>query len=310
MKLENNKNRAAVGLNLFLSYLKVERGASANTLDAYKTDLFQLITFLNNNVANFKSKNWTWSEVSTDHVKEYIVNLDKKLYSVSTKARKIASASSFFKFLYDENEIRSDPCEHISTPKLSRSLPSTLSEQEINSLFDSISGLKPDDYRDRAMFELMYASGIRVTELISCDIDSIDLNQNLIRVIGKGSKERILPIHSVASKLLNEYIIRGRPLQESNSSKQALFLNKNGNRLTRQGFWLILNRRSLKAGLTREVNPHLLRHSFATHLLKGGAPLRHVQELLGHSDISTTQIYTHLSNDHLKREYNKAHPRS
>ena len=288
MKLESNKKRAFGGLNLFLSYLKVERGASGNTLDAYQIDIRQLIVFLNETAHSFSDKNWSWAEVSSNDIKEYIDNLDRNRYSVSTKARKIASMSSFFKFLYDENEIQSDPCEHISTPKLSRSLPSTLSEQEIDALFDAIRGTKADDYRDRAMFELMYASGIRVSELISCDIDSIDLNQNLIRVIGKGSKERILPIHSVASKLLNE----------------------NGKRLTRQGFWLILNRRSLKAGLTREVNPHLLRHSFATHLLKGGAPLRHVQELLGHSDISNTQIYTHLSNDHLKKEYNKPHPRS
>ena len=310
MKLESNKKRAFGGLNLFLSYLKVERGASGNTLDAYQTDIRQLIVFLNETAHSFSDKNWSWAEISSNDIKEYIDNLDRNLYSVSTKARKIASMSSFFKFLYDENEIQSDPCEHISTPKLSRSLPSTLSEQEIDALFDAIRGTKADDYRDRAMFELMYASGIRVSELISCDIDSIDLNQNLIRVIGKGSKERILPIHSVASKLLNEYIIHGRPDQEIDTSGQALFLNKNGKRLTRQGFWLILNRRSLKAGLTREVTPHLLRHSFATHLLKGGAPLRHVQELLGHSDISTTQIYTHLSNDHLKKEYNKAHPRS
>ncbi len=310
MNLQNNKNQAYDGLNLFLAYLKVERGASINTLCAYKTDLCQLITFLGNSELCFKNEKWNWANVSESHIKSYILNLDRNRYTVPTKARKIASMSSFFKFLYDENEISSDPCEHISTPKLSRSLPSTLSEQEINSLFDSIKGTNPDDYRDRAMFELMYASGTRVSELISCNIDSVDLNQNLIRVIGKGSKERILPIHIVASRLLIDYIDHGRPKQETQASGPALFLNKNGNRLTRQGFWLILNRRTLKAGLTREVNPHLLRHSFATHLLKGGAPLRHVQELLGHSDISTTQIYTHLSNDHLKREYNKAHPRS
>ena len=302
---QNNNEKALGGLNLFLSYLKVERGASSNTLDAYGTDIRQLIIFLTGTRQDFANKIWTWSEVGSLDIKNYIVNLDQNRYSVSTRARKIASTNSFFKFLYDENEISSDPCEHISIPKLSRTLPSTLSENEINSLFDSITGNAPDDYRDKAMFELMYASGIRVSELISCDIDSIDLNQNLIRVIGKGSKERILPIHSVATKLVNEYINYGRKEQIKASTDQALFLNKNGKRLTRQGFWLILNRRSSKAGLTREVNPHLLRHSFATHLLKGGAPLRHVQELLGHSDISTTQIYTHL-----RKEYNKAHPRS
>ena len=310
MEPQNNNRKAFGGLNLFLSYLKVERGASNNTLEAYESDIRQLIFFLTGTIPDFANENWNWSDVGSNDIKNYIVNLSKNRYSASTRARKIASTNSFFKFLYDENEIHSDPCEHISTPKLPRTLPSTLSEHEINALFDSIKGTAPDDYRDKAMFELMYASGIRVSELISCDIDSIDLNQNLIRVIGKGSKERILPIHSIASKLVNEYIIYGRKDQTKASTGNALFLNKNGKRLTRQGFWLILNRRSSKAGLNREVNPHLLRHSFATHLLKGGAPLRHVQELLGHSDISTTQIYTHLSNDHLRKEYNKAHPRS
>ena len=149
--------------------------------------------FLNETAHSFSDKNWSWAEISSNDIKEYIDNLDRNLYSVSTKARKIASMSSFFKFLYDENEIQSDPCEHISTPKLSRSLPSTLSEQEIDALFDAIRGTKADDYRDRAMFELMYASGIRVSELISCNIDSIDLNQNVIRVIAVSYTHLTLP---------------------------------------------------------------------------------------------------------------------
>jgi len=307
---QNIRGKAFIGLTLFLSYLKVERGVSTNTLDAYRSDISQLITFYSKTIPDFSEKDWDWSEIGPKDIKDYIFNLNQNQYSVSTKARKIASTNSLFKFLFDENEIQTDPCEHISTPKLPRTLPSILSEDEINTLFDSIKGTKIDDLRDRAMFELMYASGIRVSELISCDTDSIDIDQNSIRVIGKGSKERMLPIHSGATNLVAEYITDGRPARLNGSSEKALFLNKNGKRLTRQGFWLILNRRSSKAGLTREVNPHLLRHSFATHLLKGGAPLRHVQELLGHSDISTTQIYTHLSNDHLRQEYNKAHPRS
>jgi len=305
-----HKEKALEGLNMFLVYLKVERGVSINTLSAYQSDINQLIDFLTQHKSNSSKTYWSWTEVDEMDIKEYILNLNNKKYLVATKARKIASTNSFFKFLYDEDEIYIDPCKHISIPKLPRTLPTTLSEHEINSLFKSVKGIKPEDYRDRAMFELMYASGIRVSELISCDIDDIDFDEGFVRVIAKGSKERILPLHSIAVDLVKSYLENGRSEQSNGSSDKALFLNKAGRRLTRQGFRLILNKRGSKAGLTREVNPHLLRHSFATHLLKGGAPLRHVQQLLGHSDISTTQIYTHLSNDHLRQEYNKAHPRS
>ena len=227
MNSQKTTGKAFGGLTLFLTYLKVERGVSTNTLDAYRSDIRQLIAFYTKTIPDFSGKNWDWAEIGPNNIKDYIFSLNQNHYSLSTKARKIASTNSLFKFLYDENEIHTDPCEHISIPKMSRMLPSTLSESEINALFDSIKGANPDDLRDKAMFELMYASGIRVSELISCDTDSIDLDQNSIRVIGKGAKERMLPIHSVATKLVAEYMTHGRSARLDGSSGKALFLNKN-----------------------------------------------------------------------------------
>ena len=204
-----------------------------------------------------------------------------------------------------------DPTENISSPRIGRSLPETLSIEDVDSLLTCASQEDtPDSLRDRAMFELLYASGLRVTELVSLNLGDIDLEQGTVRCLGKGGKERVIPVHSGAIAVLRRYIDEARPTLVKQQSERSLFLNRRGQRLSRQGFWLILKAHAKRSGISKKITPHTLRHSFATHLLQGGAPLRHVQELLGHSSITTTQVYTHLTSEHVRTEYDKSHPRA
>ena len=294
----------------FLNYMTVERGVSPNTLAAYKNDLYQLAEFLEARGSD-GAGDGVWSKVDDHLLTAYVLHLHQQGYSDTTRARKVASVRSLFGFLFEEGIIERNPTENLSSPRVGRSLPDTLTEEEVERLLAQASrGDYPDAWRDRAMLELLYATGMRVSELTSLNMDDMDLDQGSVRCFGKGSKERLVPIHPQAAEVLRNYLQTGRPVMSAKKPSKAVFLNRRGERLTRQGFWLILKNHAKHAGIESKITPHTLRHSFATHLLRGGAPLRHVQELLGHSSITTTQVYTHLTSEHVREEYDKAHPRA
>ena len=293
----------------FLNYLTVERGVSPNTLAAYRNDLGQLAEYLSGRVRD-DAKGDPWESVDPKTVAGYVLHLHDRGYSDTTRARKVASARSFFGFLLEEGIIKQDPTEDLGSPRVGRSLPDALSIEEVASLLEAAMGDSPGAARDYAMLELLYASGIRVSELVNMDVPDMDLERGFVRCLGKGSKERMIPIHPEAAQTLHAYLSQGRPELANGKSGRAVFLNRRGERLTRQGFWLILRGLAKRAGVQRKLSPHTLRHSFATHLLRGGAPLRHVQELLGHASITTTQIYTHLTSEHVRTEYDASHPRA
>lgn len=294
-------------LESFINYLSVERGHSGHTLSAYRNDLSSLHVFL---VENDKSGSH-WNNVSESDIRSYLLDLDERGYASSTKSRKIAAVKSFFKFLHQEQIIDENPLTDVRQPKAGQSLPKALTIEEVDLLLDAASDTDTaEEARDIAMVELMYAAGLRVSELVGLDLRDVDLDAGIVRTIGKGSKERVIPIYESAVESIAEYITYSRSAHIRDTSEEALFLNRRGTRLTRQAYWLRLNKLAIKVGISSKITPHMLRHSFATHLLHGGASLRHVQELLGHSSIATTQIYTHLSNDHVRSEYAKAHPRA
>ena len=306
-------------IDAFLNHLTVERGLSANTLFAYRNDLYQFLEFIEMGLGRGKRVS-SWADVDRDMIAKYGLDLRERTFKDSTIARKIAAIKSFFAFLVDEGEIEAAPTEHMTSPKVGRALPKALSEDEINRLLQATRERKmpdgrprpvtPDSLRDCAMFELLYASGFRVTEMVSLNVGDVDILNKQVRCLGKGSKERIVPIGVPAARALQEYLERARPRMRKKFEEQALFLNRRGDRLTRQGFWLILKGYAREADIKTPITPHVLRHSFATHMLRGGAPLRHVQEMLGHANISTTQVYTHLASDQVRDQYDKAHPRA
>lgn len=294
----------------FLHYMTVERGASPNTLAAYRNDLEQLTEFLQL-AMGLSNQDIPWKEVSEQTISNYVLYLHELAYSETTRARKIASTKSLFGFLLTEGFLEGNPTANVSAPKIGRSLPEALTIEEVDRLLAAPIGIHtPEAIRDQAMLELLYASGMRVSELLSLNTDDVLVGTTAVRCVGKGGKERIMPIHNEASSAVKFYVEEARPGLLGSKKGDALFLNRRGNRLTRQGFWLILKNYCEIAGLSRNITPHMLRHSFATHLLHGGAPLRHVQELLGHASISTTQIYTHLTSEHVRDEYDHAHPRA
>ena len=294
----------------FLNYLAIEKGFSANTVSAYRNDLDQLAGFIEG-TASAKGFKAEWLSVDRNLLINYIIDLKDRNYSSATVARKVAAVKSFFAFLVDERKIQNDPTENISSPKVNKSLPKPLSLTEIDVLLaEPAKCSTPEAMRDVAMLELLYASGMRVSELMDLNINDINLKASFVRCMGKGSKERIIPIHDRAVRSVKEYISEARPHLLKGKEEQALFLNRRGDRLTRQGFWLILKGHAKSAGIKKVVTPHTLRHSFATHILNGGADLRAVQELLGHANISSTQIYTHLTSEHVRHAYDKAHPRA
>ncbi|MBI4296980.1 MAG: site-specific tyrosine recombinase XerD [Chloroflexi bacterium] len=298
------------GIDAFLNHLAVERGFSSNTVDAYQNDLYQLADFLQSNHYS-TGQAVDWDQIDTAGLSLYFLQLQDRAYSPTTIARKIAAVKSMFNFLTQEGLVKEDPTEQITSPRIGRSLPKTLTPEEVDTLLEcSAQEHQPDAQRDRAMLELLYATGVRVSELVALNIEDLDLQEGNVRCFGKGSKERLIPIHPQANQVLQNYLTLARPKLARNSKEKALFLNRRGQRLTRQGFWLLLKELASKAKIKSPITPHVLRHSFATHLLRGGAPLRHVQELLGHASISTTQVYTHLTTDHARQEYDKAHPRA
>lgn len=297
-------------IDSFLNYLAVEKGFATNTIDAYHNDLSQLAEFASRE-AGKRNIMPSWASFKRQDMLSYLLDLKERNYATSTIARKVAAAKSLFSFLVAENQINSSPMENINSPKVGKPLPDAISIGQVRQLIEQpTKSSAPEAKRDRAMLELLYASGMRVSELVSLSLNDIDVKGGSVRCFGKGNKERLIPIYQQAANIVEEYITQHRPHLVHNDTEKALFVNQRGDRLTRQGFWQILKAYAKSAGLGNQVTPHTLRHSFATHMLSGGADLRSVQELLGHANISTTQIYTHLTSEHIRRTYDKAHPRA
>jgi len=297
-------------INSFLNYLAVEKGFSKNTLVAYENDLNQLTGFVEEET-NKRGSTPSWAGFGREGMLSYLLSLKERSYAATTVARKVAAAKSFFAFMVAEGRVRDNPTENLASPKVGKSLPKPISISQVRRLLEQPAKLSaPEAKRDRAMLELLYASGMRVSELVSLDCRDVDTEGGYVRCFGKGHKERIIPIHEQAASIVEKYVKEARPRLTPNDSEKALFLNRRGERLTRQGFWQILKGYAKSAELDTEITPHTLRHSFATHMLSGGADLRSVQELLGHANISTTQVYTHLTSEHVRRTYEKSHPRS
>jgi integrase/recombinase XerD len=295
-------------LTTFLDFLSAEKGASSNTIAAYRNDLEQLANYL-----KASGDGSRWEKVDRLIIQDFILNLKQRKYAETTVARKVAAIRSFFGFLAAEGILADNPTEGLASPRVGKMLPKAITPNEVDELLEQpCKRATPEAKRDRAMLELLYATGMRVTELVSLDLAnvSVDGKNPFVRCTGKGAKERVIPIHEQATEAVAEYVAEARPLMVRNKNEKALFVNRRGERLTRQGFWLILKGYAKAANLRDDVTPHTLRHSFATHMLRGGMPLRHVQEMLGHANISTTQVYTHLATEHVREVYEKAHPRA
>ena len=284
--------------------LKVERNMSPLTLEAYKRDLNQYLGYIElqqiHNISNITSK----------HIRKYIRVLNERGMAPASISRIISSIRSYHKYLSSEDLVKENPALILNTPKIPKKLPSVLSEQEISLIIESIEKSSDFHHRDKAIIEMLYSCGIRVSELCNLEVSKLFLKDDLIMVTGKGSKERLLPIGKRAKKYINNYFKYSRDKFIKRTSSSFIFVSKNGNQLTRAMINIILNKWTAISGINKSVSPHTLRHSFATHLLEGGADLRFVQALLGHSDISTTQTYTHLDKQHLKEIYKTHHPRS
>ncbi len=294
----------------FLNYLAVEKGFSENTIFAYRNDLHQLAGFVEKEAAK-RGTIPPWASFDRQAMLSYLLDLKERGYAATTVARKVAAIKSFFGFLVAEGILRSNPTQGVSSAKVGKSLPKPISISQVHRLLEQPSKLStPEAKRDSAMLQLLYATGMRVSELVSLNLADLDTEGGYVRCFGKGHKERLIPIHRQAVLVLKEYLTERRPHLAHNSDEKALFLNRRGERLTRQGLWQILKGYAKSAELGAEITPHTLRHSFATHMLSGGADLRSVQELLGHANISTTQVYTHLTTEHIRRAYEKSHPRA
>jgi len=289
----------------YLIMLRVERNVSANTIDAYRRDLKQYLGYI---IDDMEIK--SLYNISSDNIRDYIRNLNNQGLSPKSIARIISSIRSYHNFLSSEQIIKENPALNLDTPKIPKKLPLVLSEKEISDIIKAIDDAYQFAKRDKAIIEMLYSCGIRVSELCDLETSNLIIDDDLIRVMGKGSKERLLPIGGRAKRLLNDYLIHSRHKLIKKTSSSFVFVSRNGKRLTRAMINNILKKWSLNSGIKKPISPHTLRHSFATHLLEGGADLRFVQALLGHSDITTTQIYTHLDKHHIKQVYKSHHPRS
>ena len=291
-------------LSKYLTVLKIEKNMSPLTIEAYSRDLSNYLNYLKSkNVKRIK-------DIKPKYIRNYIEYLNLKDLSTSTIARNVSSIRSYHKFLAFENISKDNPASLLYIPKKSKRLPDAIPEEDISLIIDSIDPASKFYQRDKAIIELLYSSGLRVSELCQLEISNLFFEDELIRIIGKGSKERLLPMGSKAKLYLNDYIDGLRVLLTKNSRTSYIFVSRNGNKLTRAMINIILKKWVAQSGIQKSVSPHTLRHSFATHLLEGGADLRFVQALLGHSDISTTQIYTHVDRHYLKEIYKSHHPRS
>jgi len=291
-------------LKEYLAHIKLEKNLSQNTVSSYKNDMTTFITFLKDFGIDDPSK------VSSDNIGGFFKVLKELGLSGSSSARYFSSLKGFFLFLLKNKYIIKNPIEKITAPKMSKKLPGVLDVNEVEKILSTPNGSNKLGLRDKAMLELFYACGTRVSELINLKVNDLFFDDEIIRVFGKGSKERLIPIGSSAIKWVGEYLKKSRPLlMKKSKSENNLFLNSRGSKLSRMGVWKIIDRYVKEAGIEKDVHPHTFRHSFATHLLEGGADLRAVQEMLGHADISTTQIYTHIDRDYIKQVHKQYHPR-
>ena len=289
-------------LQKFEIYLKEVRKASANTCSSYLRDMHQFAAYI-------EGHDLSLLQVIRNDIDQYAHHLTASGKSPATVTRSIASIKSFYSFLSTEGYIQTNPARGCTTVKAERKLPQILTGKEVELFLEQPECVDFKGYRDRAMLELLYATGIRVSELINLDVDDLNLDGGFLRCTSKG-KERVIPLYPAAIRALSDYVSEIRPQLVESEEEAALFVNMNGERMSRQGFWKLIKHYQEKAGIQKEITPHTLRHSFAAHLLENGADLRSIQEMLGHADISSTQIYTQLVNQKLKRVYNKAHPRA
>ncbi len=291
-------------LDSFLTYLTVEKGLSKNTLESYGRDVRKFLLFLEEGQIK------TIQEIKYENILDFLSHFKKQGFSDTTTVRTIVSIKQFFKYLLLEKIIKEDPTSQIRTPKMKKSIPGVISLEDVERVLASPNESTPEGIRDLAMLEVLYATGIRVSELIWLKLNEVNFEMGFVIVYGKGSKERIVPIGKQAQEKLRTYMELSRPLLLKSRDSKELFVTRRGKAMTRQGFWKLIKNYALKAGITKQISPHTMRHSFATHLLERGADLRTIQIMLGHSDISTTQIYTHVENERLKEIHKKYHPRS
>ena len=292
-------------LEQYLSFLKFEKNLSENSMSAYQNDLERYVNYL-------KSQRITRPEdIQSKHIRRLLQGLSELGLSASSLARNLSSIRSFHLFLLREDLVKTDPSEHVDGPKLRRYLPSVLTFDEIEIICANVPLNSAIGIRDRAMIEVLYACGLRISELLTLLIREIYFKEEFIRILGKGSKERLVPISGRALDWIKKYLDESRPLLDKYRRSEGIaFLNVRGTAMSRMGFWKNLNKYIRNCGIRKDIHPHTFRHSFATHLLEGGADLRAVQEMLGHADISTTQIYTHLDRTYLQQEYKDYHPRA
>ena len=295
------KNKLETEIVLFLDYLTVEMGLSPNTRESYGRDLRMFSVRIKKDL----------KDITREDITGYMASLKRERYAATSSARKLAALKSFFRFMTSEGYIDVDPCEVIESDTRGVVLPKVLSVDEVKRLFSAPDLTRPEGFRDRTMLEVMYATGMRVSELLALKTSSVDLHAQYVIAYGKGSKERLIPLGHYAVEYLKEYIAKVRPhFLKDDKPTDVLFLSVRGAGMTRQRFWQVIKGYGEAVHIKKRLTPHILRHSFATHMLDNGADLRTVQELLGHSDISTTQIYTHLTNNRLKAVYDKSHPRA
>jgi integrase/recombinase XerD len=304
MKKQPPQKSVDAYLDNFFNYLMVEKGLSKNTIESYSRDLQKFITYLEkNNRADV-------SRVTNLEIMSFLVEVKSQGLSSKSTGRNLSAVRMFFKFLVQEGYLDVDPSINIESPKIRPNLPSVLSIVEVDSLLSQPDVKTTRGLRDRAMLELLYATGVRVSELVNLKLTSINFDVGYIIAFGKGSKERIIPLGDTAKHYLKEYLATARPKHAKGIMSSSLFLNPSGKKFSREGFWKMLKRYALKAGINKKLSPHTLRHSFATHLLERGADLRSVQIMLGHVDIATTQIYTHITQERLKKIHKQFHPRA
>lgn len=289
-------------LKFFFNFLENDKKLSDNTLQSYKRDLKQFRKYLEENEIHY-------NRVKEEDIKNYISELQENGKKASSISRCIASIRSFYQFVLKNKKIKADPTEHIQSPKIEKRVPSVLTAKEVELLLNQPKDIDLKGIRDKAMLEFAYATGMRVTEIISLNIDDVNLEEGYV-VCKSGNKQRNIPLGTMSLKALKEYIEDARDILVKTASEEALFVNINGTRLTRQGFWKIIKFYKEQAHITKEITPHVLRHSFATHLLQNGADLKAIQTMLGHSDISSTQVYMQFQDEGLKNVYKKAHPRA
>ena len=280
-------------IKIFLEFIENDKKASENTLQSYRRDLIKFSSYLD-------SKNMNYASITNEDLKEYLKYLEKIGKKSSTISRNLASIRSFYQYEIKTKKIKEDPTEGISSPKIEKKAPSVLTAEEVELLLEQPKNVDLKGIRDKAMLEFAYATGMKVTEIISLDIDDVDI-ENAVVTCRSATKQRRIPLGSMSLKALNEYIEKARPILIKDDSVTALFVNANGRRLTRQGFWKIIKYYKEQAHIQADITPHVLRHSFATHLLQNGADLKAIQTMLGHSDISSTQVYMQFQDESLKK---------